>query len=658
MAANKLSAPDTTKPGQPASWWHGLEKHGVNEHPSHPWYLVIWLTGVDYFSTLGYQPGIALLAAGAISPVATAVLIAVTLLCALPIYSQVVARSFAGQGSIALLENLLPGWWGRILVLVLLGFAATDFVITMTLSAADAATHATQNPFLHRFLGNANIPVTLVLLALLAAVFLKGFKEAIHLATAVCVPYLVLNVIVLGRGVMEVISHPVALPHWREALRAQGDWTHLAIAAVLLFPRLALGLSGFETGVSVMPLIEGDATDTAGEKGPNDSKNQNADKGPPKPLGRIRNTRKLLVTAAVIMSVLLMLSSFVSTLLIPKEAYEAGGPASGRALAYLAHEHLGNIFGSIYDVSTILILWFAGASAMAGLLHLIPRYLPQIGLAPSWVAYARPLVVLLFGFNVLITLIFKADVDAQGGAYATGVLVLMSSAAVAAAISLWKERARLLSIYCWFVVVVFAYTTITNIIERRDGIIIASFFIVFILVVSGISRSWRATELRAEGYLFCNAESKRLWKYLRTEKINMVPIRTLSHDVRMDRIEKISTYYNVQGPLTFVHVKLLDNRSEFASALEISITEEDGQYLVTASQATAFANAIAYLIHLLHPGAVFLGLSGQNMTRQAFRYFLLGEGETGVMVYAVLQRYWESCKDNPDRTKLFLMSDQ
>jgi hypothetical protein len=603
--------------------------------------LVIWLTGVDYFSTLGYQPGIALLAAGVLSPIATAVLVGVTLLCALPIYVQVAGRSFAGLGSIAMLENLLPGWWGKFMVLVLLGFATTDFVITMTLSASDAARHATENPYLHPLLGNANLRVTLVLLALLAAVFLKGFAEAIELATAVCVPYLLLNVVVLGRALFEVSTHPLALPRWEEALHARGDWTQLALGAVILFPRLALGLSGFETGVSVMPLIGGNDSDAADDR----------------PRGRIRNTRKLLAAAAVIMSVLLLVSSFVSALLIPEHAYREGGPASGRAIAYLAHQYLGNVFGSVYDLSTILVLWFAGASAMAGLLHLVPRYLPRVGLAPEWVAYARPLVLMLFAIDVVVTVIFRANVEAQGGAYATGVLVLMLSAAVAASISLWKERALSLSIYCWGVVFVFAYTTVANIIERTDGIIIAGCFILIILTVSGISRYWRAKEIRVGGHRFAGAESERLWNQLVDKKVNMVPISSLELQARTARTAQLREHYKIEGPLVFVHVRLLDNRSEFLSPLEISVTEEAGQYLVEASQAVAKANAVAYISELLHPAAIYLGLSRQNLMRQSFRYFLLGEGETGLMVYTILQHLWESTPWEDQRPCLFLMSD-
>src|SRR5512140_950986 len=237
-----------------------------SDFKSHPWYRVLWLTGVDYFSTLGYQPGIALLAAGAISPLATAILVAVTLFGAFPIYAQVARRSYAGQGSIAMLENLLTGWRAKLFVLVLLGFAATDFVITMTLSAADAAQHAVENPFLHPYLGDARIAVTLVLLGVLAAVFLRGFVEAIGFAAAVAVPYIVLNFAVLVRGLVEIACHPEYFERWRSALSPHGDWTGLVLASAIIFPRLALGMSGFETGVSVMPLVSGKPEDRTAER--------------------------------------------------------------------------------------------------------------------------------------------------------------------------------------------------------------------------------------------------------------------------------------------------------------------------------------------------------------------------------------------------------
>ena len=398
-----------------------------NAEKVYPWYVVLWLTGVDYFSSLGYQPGIALLAAGALSVPATAVLVLVTLLGAVPVYSQVARRSYAGQGSIALLEHLLPGWKGKIFILILLGFTGTDFVITMTLSAADAARHAIANPYLHSYVGQAPMPLTLTLLLLLAIVFMFGFREAIGMARIAALPYLVLNLVVLLRGLWEIVRHPALLHHWGLNLSVHGDWTAIFVASALIFPQLALGLSGFETGVSVMPLIAN-----------RDSASQEADTGSP-PLGRIRATGKLLLTAAVIMSCMLLLSSFVATLLIPESDYRLGGPASGRALAYLAHGLLGNDFGAVYDLSTILILWFAGASAMTGLLNLIPRYLPRFGMAPRWVAYRRPLVLVLLAINVAVTLAFRAQVEAQAGAYATGVLVLMCSGAAGVALDLWRE---------------------------------------------------------------------------------------------------------------------------------------------------------------------------------------------------------------------------
>ena len=422
-----------------------MDDHAGAEVANHPWWKVIWLTGVDYFSTLGYQPGIALLAAGAVAPLATLILVVVTLFGALPVYFQVAGRSFAGQGSIAMLENLLSGWKGKVLVLVLLGFAATDFVITMTLSAADAAKHAVENPFLHGYLGDHQILVTLVILTSLAMLFLRGFKEAIGLATFAAVPYLALNLVVLGRGVWEVARHPALVSDWRSMLTARGDLSLVLLGAMLVFPKLALGLSGFETGVSVMPLIDGGEADhgyTPRLGG--------------RPRGRIGNTRKLLAVAASIMSVMLILSSFVTTLLIAPQDYQLGGKASGRAIAFLAHKYIGPGFGTVYDLSTILILGLAGASAMAGLLHLIPRYLPRFGMAPRWAALSRPLVLVLFAIDVVITLIFRANVEAQSGAYATGVLVLILSAAFAATLALWRERRWLIAGYSGILSLVFA----------------------------------------------------------------------------------------------------------------------------------------------------------------------------------------------------------
>jgi hypothetical protein len=649
-----LPVPRTAPPRTALGRWFlsGRGLDGESEHPqSHPWYMVLWLTGVDYFSTLGYQPGIALLAAGALSPVATGILIAVTLLGALPIYFQVASRSFAGQGSIAMLENLLSGWWSKIFVLILLGFAATDFVITMTLSAADAAQHAMENPYLHPYLGQARLGLTIVLLAMLAIVFLKGFHEAIRLAVAVAVPYILLNLVVLARGLVELTTHPELLTNWSENLyKINTDWTQLIIAAAFIFPKLALGLSGFETGVSVMPIVSGGSQKNEGEL----------------PTGRIQATRKLLMSAALIMSIMLLLSSFVTTLLIPAAAYKIGGPASGRAIAYLAHHMLGNVFGTIYDLSTIVILWFAGASAMAGLLNLIPRYLPRFGMAPRWVSFRRPLVIVLFFVSVIITIVFDANVEAQGGAYATGVLVLILSAAVAVAMALWRDAqtnlenkawARALSVYFWIISAVFVFTLADNVIERPDGVIIATVFIITIITISAVSRYQRATELRVAEITFVDEFSASLWPLLTGKKVNLVPLRTPSWEERTRKTKEIRKYYNVTGPLAFIHVNLRNNRSEFLSQLQVRITKEEENYVIEVGRAVAIANTIAYISELIDPISIFIGLTRQNLMSQSLRYLLWGEGETGLMVYTILLRYWEWTPEDDVRPLIFLLSD-
>jgi hypothetical protein len=601
---------------------------------------------VDYFSTLGYQPGIALLAAGVLSIPATAILVAVTLLAAVPVYSEVAKRSYVGQGSIALLENLFSGWKSKVFVLVLLGFAGTDFVITMTLSAADAARHAIANSYLHQYVGDSAVLLTLGLLFLLAVVFFLGFSEAIGLAQVVAVPYLVLNVIVLLRGLQEVFRHPELVRDWHRVLTSHGDWTAIFIVSALVFPKLALGLSGFETGVSVMPLIT--------------NENDTTDDGIPQ--GRIRATYKLLVTAAVIMSVLLLLSSAVTTFLIPESEYREGGDASGRAIAWLAHRLLGNVFGTVYDFSTILILWFAGASAMAGLLNLIPRYLPRFGMAPRWTSYRRPLVLVLFAINIVITLIFRADVEAQGGAYATGVLVLMLSAAVAVSIALWNEctlrsaQTILRALYFVGVTLVFLYTLGDNILERPDGIIIASSFIFLLLIASAISRSVRSTELRISDTTIVDPQSADLWSTLVGKKVCLVPCHHTSLATRQQIEQKIRQHYLITEPLAFFHVSLQDNRSEFTAKLRLRVTRDGEHYILEASGAVAIANTVAYMSELLDPISIILALTSRNLMKQSVAYLLLGEGETAFVTYSILINRWEWTGKKTDRPLVFLMS--
>jgi hypothetical protein len=496
------------------------------EHQSF-WLWVMCLTGVDYFSTLGYQPSIAFEAVGLLAPLATIVLIAVTLFCALPVYSRVAEESPLGHGSISMLERLLHGWTAKFLVLVLLGFAATDFIITQTLSAADAAEHLVHNPFWASappFL-QSQMALTIGMLLVLGAMFLRGFKEVIAIAVVIVAVYLALNVIVLVSGLTYVAFHPSVIAAWWNSVLS-GNWhmSHTAggsgiaaavLACLIFFPKLALGLSGFETGVAVMPLVRGDHGDD-----------------PHHPIGRIRNTRKLLATAGIIMSCMLFGSSVMTAMLIDPVALVTEGMAANRALAYVAHGEgalminpmFGPVFGTIYDISTVAILWFAGASAMSGLLNLVPRYLPRFGMAPRWAEAVRWLVIHFTLINVFVTVIFNASVVAQGGAYATGVMVLMSSGAIAVVIDMWLKRSgpwwRRLHWGYVGAAAVFLYTTVAIIIEKPDGIKIAGAFILAVLVFSIISRTRRSTELRFEKFDFVDDTSRFLWVCIASSRIS------------------------------------------------------------------------------------------------------------------------------------------
>jgi hypothetical protein len=317
----------------------------------------------------------------------------------------------------------------------------------------------------------------------------------------------------------------------------------------------------------------------------------------------------------------------------------------------------------VYDLVTLLILWFAGASPMAGLLNLIPRYLPRFGMAPGWVAHRRPLVLVIFAICAFVTCIFDADVEAQGGAYATGVLALILSAAIAVALASAREhrasrdpRRLALAVYFWAMAAVFAYTLLENIRERPDGLVISSVFIGIVLALSGVSRYLRATELRVTEIAFADEQSARLWAEMTGKRVNLVPLTQAAPEACRRKAREIDAYYDIYHTFAFVHVRLLDNRSEFLAPVNVRVRKEGPDYLIEATGAVAIANTIAYLSELLDPVGIFLGLTRKSLMIQSFR-LLWGEGETGLMVYQILLRYWDSTPGEDVRPLIFLVSE-
>ena len=645
---------------------NGHRPEGLEEGPysaesevehTHAWWKVMCLTGVDYFSTLGYQPGIAALAAGALAPFATLILVLLTLFGALPMYKRVAFESPHGDGSISMLENILKWWQGKMFVLALIGFAATGFIITITLSAADAAAHVVENPFAPHWMEGQNVAITLLLIALLGAVFLKGFGEAIGIAIALVVVFIALNLVVVGGGFWQIAHHPTMIAEWKTRLFAEHP-NYLAMfgASLLVFPALALGLSGFETGVVVMPLIKGDSNDSES-----------------KPTGRIRNARKLLTTAASIMSVMLILSAFATTLYVPPAEFEApqlaqpavefqertettpevaavdavpaepAGKAYGRALAFMAHDIFGDGFGTVYDISTIAILWFAGSSAMAGLLNIMPRYLPRYGMAPEWMRATRPLTLIFTGICFIVTIAFHAGVESQAGAYATGVLALMTSATVAVTLSAKRAGQTGLMIGFGVVCAIFVYTTAVTIIKDPGGLKIALIFIAAIIALSLLSRVYRTTELRAEEFNI-DSKAQEIINEAARGHIRIVANHPRERDeaeYREKEIEKRDNNHIPEAdPIIFLEVTVID-ASNFSGAISVRGEERHG-FKILRVYATTVPNAIAALLLRIRdetgviPHVYFAWTEGNPLV-YIFNYIVFGQGDVPPVTHEVLR---------------------
>lgn len=651
------------------------------------WPLVLGLIGLDYFSTLAYQPSIAFQAAGLLAPLATAALVLLTLLGALPIYAYVAGKTSPGHGSFALLERNVDGWRGKILILVLLGFCATNFVFTRTLSTADAAVHVVHNPLpawqaqLDAWaeagqqargwidhpawrsvcdFWNRQIVLTLLLLLvnfLFWPIIWYGFtKRMVRVSLVLVGLFVLLTLIILASGMIYLLRHDHLLTAWWHDLRA-GNWQidkpvwaesslgSIIAMSVWLLPKVALGLSGFEMSLIVMPVVRGRSEDD-----------------PNKPAGVIGNTRKLLLTAAVCMSVLLIGSALVTTLLLSSSALLTPGLAHERALAYLAHGGsladgqsatmvnplFGPAFGTTYDVVTILVLSLAGASVILGLKSVLPEFLMRFGMELRW-ANAIGFIFIVFNvINLVVTMLFHASVEAQRGAYALSVVTLMAAAAYAVSLDLrrgggfWRW---LRSMPPLLVTIILAAMALAIFIRSPGSLLIAALFIVTIVGSSFFSRWLRATEYRFQGFEFLTERDRLLWDTIRYLNYSvLVPHRPGRHHSLDEKEKRIRERHRIDEhvPVIFLEIVIHDP-SDFMHRPIMEIREEGRRYLIRVSRCVSIAHVIVAIglefSKVGHPPEIHFGWSEGSAFVNTLKFLLLGEGNIPWLVHDLLRRH-------------------
>ncbi len=279
---------------------------------------------------------------------------------------------------------------------------------------------------------------------------------------------------------------------------------------------------------------------------------------------------------------------------------------------------------------------------MAGLLNIVPRYLPRYGMAPQWAKATRPLALVFTLIAIAVTLIFNADVDAQGGAYATGVLVLMTSAAIAVTLAMRKRNQNWIPFL--LIAIVFAYTTIQNIHERPEGIKIASFFILAIVVASLVSRVWRSTELRVER-IELDDQAREFIRQAAKGTVRIIANRldtgdALEYEIK-EREKRTDNHIPPGEPTLFFEVTPGD-ASEFSGVLQVHGEKIDG-YKVLRAVSPAVPNAIAaFLLFLRNETGklphVYFGWSEGNPLSYLLKYIAFGEGDTAPVTHEVLRQ--------------------
>lgn len=720
---------------------------GIQEAPSSPsgasisptviprtyaWWLVLGLVGLDCFSTLGYLPTMAVEGAKDMAPLGAVAVGLLVLFAALPIYLYIAGRSPHGRGATGLLENYLHGWGGKLFILLLLGFVATDFVLTRSLSTADASKHLLANPYaksgadwlLDRKLAvkaalpemlqgewtdhffdwwNEQLIVTVGLVIFGFALYffvLRGFTRGfLYAAAAIVTVFLVLNGLVIGSSLLYLSRHPQYLENWTELISfgtSRGSSLDLLInyveLAVRSLPALALGLSGFELSMTVAPLVRGRAGDD-----------------PAQPRGRIRNMRKLLIATALLMAVLVPASVTCVKFLVPPAMMEEGRPARHRALAYLAHggvlhppgsrfgtdrpaknpEELdedeneemvqppkdnpeqppmqaasrpgspkptsadlsplfGPEFGTLYDVSAVLILFLAGASVTIGLRDLLPQYLTRYGMEMHW---AQRIGVLLHLFNAIVLIVviaFHASISHQQGAYSTSVLVLLAGATLAAIIDLRTRLRRyffrpFVTAPLVLVGVIFLLMAVGVCYDNPTGLIIALLIVIVLLLMAGLSRWMRSTELRYYGFTFADEESGIRWELIRRLDFQVLVPHNPDDRTLAEKEAEIRARHRLgpDVPIVFIEAELGDP-SDFQHHPLMQIVKENGREIIRVSQCASIAHVLAAIAlefrEVGRPPEMHFAWSGESPLASNLNFLLWGQGNVPWLVHALIRK--------------------
>jgi hypothetical protein len=663
-----------------------MDTHAKLPPPATPpvtyvWWLVLALVGLDYFSTLAYLPGIAVEAAGGVGggrelvPFIGLGVVLVTFVCALPVYWYVAGRAPDGEGATGMLDRLIKGWFGKLLLLGLLGFVAADFLITRTLSTADAAVHIRLNPYwiahgkevVRSFsdsLGdwcNDQLLVTVVLAIIAfgayAYIFLGFTRAFLRLAFTIVGLYLLLTGVVVVAGLVYLGNSPDIFNRWLSDVKLDhevGTWPligSILMLLVLTFPHMALGLSGFELSLTSIPLIEGKPDDN-----------------PEHPRGRIRNARKLLVVAALIMGVFILASLTVVSLLIP--VAEIKGDAKYRALAYLAHggavegspEGLlpmlfNPIFGTLYDVVNVLILGFAGASATLGSRQLVPRLLARYGMQLEWAGRMNIISHLLNVVMLVVLVVFRADVGAQVLAYAASVLALLTGASVAAMIDVWRRNRhswlRLpvtlpFALICVFFLAMAVFTLRTN----WDGLTIALIVVLTVLLTAFLSRYLRSKELRFQGFEFEDAATEARWDVIRQLHFQVLVPHRPGRETLAEKEEDIRKQHRLgpEVPIIFIEAELGDP-SEFYQRPRMSIHKEDGREIIRVTGCASIPHVLAAIClefrHIGAPPEIHFDWSNEPALTANLHFLLFGQGNIPWMVHELIRHAEPDLKKQP-----------